>query len=72
MNCVARMMVLGGAGGLDQLLLDNFGPEIAVFGRAIGSDDGERNMMADTCRLLCREKVAPRGFEEFQHRLVFK
>jgi hypothetical protein len=52
--------------------LGDLGTEIAIVGRPVGSDDGERDMVPDARRGLRREKVAAGGFEEFQHRLVFE
>ena len=63
---------VGDAGGLDQFLLGDLGAEIAIVGRPVGSDDGERDMVPDARCGLRREKVAAGGLEEFQHRLVFK
>ncbi len=51
--------------------LRDLGTEIAVV-RPVCCDDGERDMVPYTRRTLRREKVVPRGLEEFQHRLVFK
>ena len=63
---------VGDAGGLDQFLLGHLGAEIAIVGRPVGSDDGERDMVPDAGGGLRREKVAAGGLEEFQHRLVFE
>src|SRR5882724_11169141 len=63
---------VGDAGGLDQFLLGDLGAEIAIVRHPVGSDDGERDMVPDSGCGLRREKVAPGGLEEFQHRLVFK
>ena len=53
-------------------LLGDLGAEVAVVGRPVGSDDGQRDMVPDAGRGLRREKVAAGGLEEFQHRLVFE
>ena len=63
---------VGDAGSLDQFLLGDLGPEVAIVGRPVGSDDGERDMVPDAGTGLRSEKVAAGGLEEFQHRLVFK
>src|SRR5262249_18465726 len=55
----------------DQALLGDLGAEIPVLG-AVGSDDGQRDMVPDARYGLRREKVAAGGLEEFQHRLVFE
>jgi hypothetical protein len=62
---------VGDARGLDQFLLGEFGAEIAIVG-PVDCDDGQRDMVLDTRCGLRREKVAPGGLEELQHRLVFK
>jgi hypothetical protein len=59
---------VGDAGGLDQFLLGDLGAEIAIVGRPVGADDGERDMVPDAGCGLRREKVAAGGLEEFQHR----
>src|SRR5436190_2765358 len=71
-NWVARINGVGDAGGLDQFLLGDLGAEIAIVGRPVRSDDGERDMVPDAGCGLRHEKVAAGGLEEFQHRLVFK
>src|SRR5215813_5948317 len=63
---------VGDSGGLDQFLLGDLGTEIAIVGRPIGSDDGERDVMPDAGDGLRRVKVAAGGLEEFQYRFVFK
>src|SRR5882672_10850512 len=63
---------VGDAGSLDQFLLGDLGAEVAIVGRPVGSDDGERDMVPDARCGLRREKVAAGGLEELQHRLVFK
>jgi hypothetical protein len=63
---------VGDAGSLDQFLLGDLGAEVAVVGRPVGSDDGERDVVPDAGGGLGRKKVAPGSLEEFQHRLVFK
>ena len=60
------------ARSLDQFLLGDLGAEIAIVGHPVGSDDRQRDMVPDAGSGLRREKVAPGGLEEFQHRLVFK
>src|SRR5215813_7319937 len=59
------------AGGHDQLFLGDLGAEIAIVA-PVGSDDGQRDMVAHAGCGLRREKVAAGGLEEFQHGLVFK
>jgi hypothetical protein len=52
---------VGEAGGLDQFLLRDLGAEIAIVGRPVGSDDGERDMVPDAGGGLRREKIAAGG-----------
>src|SRR6266478_9739510 len=52
------------AGGLDQFLLGDLGAEIAIVGRPVRPDDGERAMVPDAGCGLRREKVAAGGLEE--------
>jgi hypothetical protein len=52
--------------------LGDLGAEIAIVGRPVDSDDGQRDMVPDARRGLRREKIAAGGLEEFQHRPVFK
>jgi hypothetical protein len=63
---------VGDAGGLDQLLLGNLGAEIAIVRRPVRPDNGQRDMVPDARCSLRSEKVAARGLEEFEDRLVFK
>ena len=63
---------VGDAGGLDQFLLGDLGAEIAIVGRPVRSDDGERDMVPNAGYDLRREQVAAGGLEEFQHRPIFK
>src|SRR3954471_21617427 len=46
---------IGNAGLLDQLLLRQLGGEIVALEQALGTDDRERDMMADTRGLLRRK-----------------
>ena len=55
----------------DQFLLGDLGAEIAIVA-PVDSDDGQRDVVPDAGCGLRREKVAPGGLEEFQHRPVFK
>ena len=41
------------------MLLGDLGAEIAIVGRPIGADDGERDMVPDAGGGLRRERVAP-------------
>jgi hypothetical protein len=52
--------------------LGDLGAEIAIVGRPVRSDDGQRDMVLDAGCRFRREKVTAGGLEEFQHRLVFK
>ena len=54
------------------MLLGDLGAEIAIVGRPVGADDGERDVVLDAGSGLRREKVAAGSLEEFQHRPVFK
>ncbi|MCY1221334.1 hypothetical protein D9M72_333860 [compost metagenome] len=63
---------VGDAGGLYQFFLRDLGAEVAVFGRPVGADDGQRDMVLNARSGLRRVKVAAGSLEEFQHRLVFK
>ena len=62
---------VGDARGFDQFLLGELGAEIAILG-PVDRDDGERDVVADACRNLRREKVALGILEEFQHRPVLE
>jgi hypothetical protein len=59
---------IGNAGFLDQLLLRQLRSEVAVLRQTFCADDGQRNMMARTGRLLGCEQVAGRGREEIERR----
>src|SRR4029079_610514 len=63
---------IGDAGGLDQFLLGDLGAAIAVVGRPVGSDDGERDMMSDACGCFRGEEIATRRFEELQNGFVLE
>src|SRR5262249_34081539 len=60
------------AGGLDQVLLGDLGAEIAIVGRPVDADDGERDVVPDARGRFRREQVAPGSLEEFQHPPAFK
>ena len=59
------------AGGRYQPFLGDLGAEVAVVA-AVDSDDGQSNMMPDARDSLGRQKIAPGGLEEFEHRLVLE
>ena len=54
------------------MLLGDLGAEIAIVGRPVDADDGERDVVLDAGSGLRREQVAPGRLEECQHRPVFK
>ena len=66
------MMVYGMPEACDQFLLGDLGAEIAVVGRPVGSDDGERDMVPDARGGFRRVKIAAGGLEELQNRLVLE
>src|SRR6476660_336794 len=56
----------------DQLLLSELRAGVAALGAAFGSDDGQRNVMADACRGFGLEEIARRRSEEHQRRRVLE
>ena len=66
-NCVACDDGVGDRRALDQLLLRDLCAEVAAFGQAFGSDDRQRDVMADAGGCFGVEEVAGRRFEELEH-----
>jgi hypothetical protein len=55
---------VGNLRGSDQVLLRQLGAEVSGFRKAIGPDNGQRDMVPHFGGGLGREKIAARGFEE--------
>src|SRR5204862_167938 len=61
---------VGDRPGLDPGLLGDLGAQVAAVGQSVGSDDRQRDVVADARLALGCQLVARRGGEELQHGVV--